>query len=226
MIRKVLNILRRSSLFLFVLIFLFSCEADQLAILPILGERDVEYSVIDGKEISDTIYHKVPSFSYLNQDSIIITSESMKGKVWVADFFFTYCPTICPSMTAQMKRLNFETKDLEKEVQFMSFSIDPEHDTPSRLREYRQTYNINASNWCFFTGDEKETHKLAKSFFNGAERDDNADGGFGHTDYFAIVDTSGHVRGIYSGTNSEQVNLLQSDLRKLLKIEYGVIGSK
>tara|TARA_Y100000589_G_scaffold216729_1_gene204449 strand:- start:48925 stop:49584 length:660 start_codon:yes stop_codon:yes gene_type:complete len=218
--------LRRNSLFISGLIFLFSCEADQLGLLPILGERDVEYSVTDGKEITDTIYHKVPSFSYLNQDSILITSESMKGKVWVADFFFTYCPTICPSMTTEMKRLNFETKDLEKEVQFMSFSIDPEHDTPRRLREYCQTYNIEASNWHFFTGDEKETHRLAKSFFNGAERDDDADGGFGHTDYFVIVDTSGHVRGIYSGTNSEQVNLLQSDLRKLLKTEYGVIGSK
>jgi protein SCO1/2 len=221
-----LRILRISSLLVLVSIVLTACKDENVRALPILGERDVEYSMVDGVEVSDTIYHKVPSFKYLNQDSIMITSESMKGKVWVADFFFSHCPTICPPMTSQMKRLNLETQDLSEHVQFLSFSIDPERDTPVRLREYREIYDIQVSNWHFFTGDEDATHLLAKSFFNGAERDAEADGGFGHTDYFAIVDTEGYVRGIYQGTNPEQVDLLQLDLRKLMDIEYGVTGSK
>lgn len=203
-----------------------SCEEKVERVLPILGERDVEYSMVDGVEVTDTLYHKVPSFSYLNQDSVMITSESMNGKVWVADFFFSHCPTICPPMTSQMKRLNLETQDLVEHVQFMSFTIDPDRDTPTRLIEYRKIYDINVKNWYFFTGDEDATHLLAKSFFNGAERDDDADGGFGHTDYFAIVDHEGYVRGIYQGTNPDQVDLLQADLRKLLDIEYGITGSK
>lgn len=221
-----LRILRISSLFILVSTILFGCTEEKVRVLPILGERDVEYSMVDGVEVSDTIFHKVPSFKYLNQDSIMITSESMKGKIWVADFFFSHCPTICPPMTSQMKRLNLETQDLADHVQFLSFTIDPERDTPARLREYRNIYDINVSNWYFFTGDEDATHLLAKSFFNGAERDAEADGGFGHTDYFAIVDREGYVRGIYQGTNVEQVDLLQADLRKLLDIEYGIVGSK
>lgn len=218
--------LKRSSILVFIGFLLFSCTEEKGRALPILGERDVEYSMVDGKEVADTIYHRVPEFKYLNQDSIMITSESMKGKVWVADFFFSYCPTICPPMTAQMTRLNMETQDLKDHVQFLSFSIDPDRDTPTRLREYRKLYDIETSNWYFFTGDEEATHLLAKSFFNGAERDEDADGGFGHTDYFAIVDTEGFVRGIYQGTNPEQVDLLQTDLRNLLEIEYGIVGSK
>ena len=198
-----------------------STKDEMSRVLPILGERDVEYKMVDGEEVADTIYHKVPEFSYLNQDSIMIHSKDLKGKVWIADFFFSHCPTICPPMTSQMKRLSLETKDLETEIQFLSFTIDPKRDTPTRLREYIGLYEITATNWHFFTGDEEDTHLLAKEFFNGAERNDDADGGFGHTDYFAIVDHEGYVRGIYQGTNPEQVDLLQADLRKLLKHEYG-----
>ncbi|MDG1146768.1 MAG: SCO family protein [Crocinitomicaceae bacterium] len=221
-----LKTLKRSNLLIFIGFVLFSCSENKGRVLPILGERDVMYSMVNGKEVSDTIYHKVPAFHYLNQDSVMITSESMKGKVWIADFFFSHCPTICPPMTSEMKRLNLETQDLAEYIQFLSFSIDPERDTPTRLRAYRSIYDIAVSNWHFFTGDEAETHLLAKSFFNGAERDAEAEGGFGHTDYFAIVDKEGYVRGIYQGTNKEQVDLLQADLRKLLTIEYGIIGSK
>ncbi len=203
-----------------------SDNAPEERVLPILGERDVEYRMVDGKEVADTIYHVVLEFSYINQDSVLVKSSELKGKVWIADFFFTHCPTICPPMTSQMKRLNDETQDLASKVQFLSFSIDPKRDTPNRLREYIGMYEITAKNWHFFTGDEDETHLLAKEFFNGAERDEEADGGFGHTDYFALVDTKGHVRGIYRGTDVAQVDSLQNDLRKLLEHEYNFTGSK
>lgn len=212
---------------LITLLGLSACTSEVKPIpLPILGERDVEYSMVDGKEVVDTIYHKVPDFKYINQDSTWVKSSELKNKVWVADFFFTHCPTICPPMTSQMKRLNDATQDLASKVQFLSFSIDPKRDTPTRLRSYIKLFDVKGKNWHFFTGDEEATHLLAKEFFNGAERDEEADGGFGHTDYFALVDTKGHVRGIYRGTNPVQVDSLQNDLRKLLKDEYNFTGSK
>ena len=204
-----------------------SCESKvEQKVLPILGERDVDYKMIDGEEVADTIYHLVPDFEYLNQDSVLISSKDLKDKLWIVDFFFTSCPTICPPMTSNMKYLTEETADLAEHVQFLSFSIDPKRDTPSNLRNYIQARELTANNWSFFTGDEDATHLLAKSFFNGAERNDDADGGFGHTDYFALVDADGHVRGIYKGTDIKQMDVLNTDLRKLLKHEYGVEGSK
>ncbi len=213
---------------LFALLGLTACTSneDKVIPLPILGERDVDYKMVNGKEVADTLYHVVPEFEYINQDSILVKSSQLKNKVWVADFFFTHCPTICPPMTSQMKRLNEETKDLVSKVQYLSFSIDPKRDTPTRLREYIGIHEIKGKNWHFMTGDEEATHLLAKEFFNGAERDEEADGGFGHTDYFALVDTKGHVRGIYRGTDPAQVDSLQKDLRKLLKDEYNYPRSK
>ena len=212
---------------LFATVFIItSCTSDsEERVLPILGERDVDYKMIDGNEVADTIYHLVPDFEYLNQDSVLISSENLKEKLWVVDFFFTSCPTICPPMTSNMKYLSEQTADLSEHVQFLSFSIDPKRDTPSNLRNYIKNRELIASNWYFFTGEEEATHLLAKSFFNGAERNDEADGGFGHTDYFALVDTNGYVRGIYKGTDIEQMDVLNADLRKLLKHEYGVEGS-
>ncbi len=196
------------------------------SVLPVLGNRDVDYRMVNGKEIVDTIYHRVPKFNYLNQDSVMKSSAEFEGKLRVVDFFFTHCPSICPPMTAQMRRLNIATKDISRYVEFLSFSIDPERDTPARLREYREEKVITANNWNMFTGNEAATHLLAKDFFNGAERNDQIDGGFGHTPNFVLVDREGYVRGIYNGTMVEEVNQLEADIRKLLKEEYKVNGSK
>jgi protein SCO1 len=197
-------------------------------VLPILGQRDLDYVMVDGKEVVDTLYHTIPSFEYLNQDSVLITSESMKGKIWVSDFFFTHCPTICPPMTSQMKRLNEMLSDLSDEVQFMSFSIDPTKDTPSRLKEYREEHGItDVANWQHFTGDEKATHRLGiESFLVHAGEDPSVAGGYAHGDIFTLVDKEGLVRGVYHGTDVDEVDLLEKDLRKLLEHEYGITGSK
>jgi len=190
--------------------------------LPILGERDIDYKMVDGEEVADTIYKTIPSFKYINQDSTWTTTESLKGQILITDFFFSHCPSICPPMTANMKALNEATQDLKDYVTFLSFSIDPERDTPTRLRWYKEKREISTDNWTFLTGDEDATHLLAKEFFTGAERNANIDGGFGHTDNFSLVDTHGHVRGIYRGTDPEEMERLEKDLRELLKVEYGV----
>jgi protein SCO1 len=208
--------------FLLAILFLTSCSSDKkVRVLPIVGNYDVEYDTIDGQEVADTIYPKVPTFSYLNQDSVLIISKSMKGKVWIADFFFTSCPSICPKMTSQMKRLSILTKDLAKHIQFISFSINPTYDTPTRLRAYRKHYGITTKNWHFFTGDEDETHALGVNYFQVfANKDIAEEGGYAHSPAFVLVDKEGYVRGVYIGTDTKQVDLLHKDVRKLLEYEY------
>ncbi len=203
-------------------IVIVSCtEQKKVRVLPIVGNYDVEYDTIDGVEVSDTIYPKIPNFTYLNQDSIQITSSAMKGKVWIADFFFTSCPSICPKMTSQMKRLSILTKDLEKHIQFISFSINPSYDGPSKLRAYRKHYGITAKNWQFLTGNEEATHALGVDYFQVfANKDIESAGGYAHSPAFVLVDKEGYVRGVYIGTDTKQVDLLQKDVRKLLAYEY------
>jgi protein SCO1/2 len=203
-------------------IVIASCtEQKKVRVLPIVGNYDVEYDTINGKEVTDTIYPKIPNFTYLNQDSMQITSSAMKGKVWIADFFFTSCPSICPKMTSQMKRLAILTKDLEKHIQFISFSINPIYDTPTQLRAYRKHYGVTAKNWQFFTGDEEATHALGVDYFQVfANKDIESAGGYAHSPAFVLVDKEGYVRGVYIGTDTKQVDLLQKDVRKLLAYEY------
>ena len=208
-----------------LLFVFFSCKNSdkKVRVLPIVGNFDIVYSMVDGKEVADTVFPKMVDFSYLNQDSILIKSTDMKGKIWVADFMFTSCPTICPKMTEQMKRLSGMTKDLKNEIQFMSFSINPKHDTPSQLRKYIKAHKIISSNWYFFTGNEAKTHDLGINNFQiFAGQDASAAGGYAHTAAFALVDKEGYVRGVYMGTDPKEVNKLEKDLRKLLKYEYSV----
>lgn len=192
-------------------------EEKKQKVLPVLGLADINYAT------GDTVYPKIPDFEYLNQDSVMIKSEDMKGKVWIADFFFTSCPTICPVMTTQMKRLQAMTDDLSDQVQFISFSINPTNDQPSVLRRYREHHGITAKNWYFFTGDEEATHELGVDYFMvHANADEDSPGGYAHSPAFTLVDREGYVRGVYVGTDTDQVNLLEKDLRKLLKYEYDV----
>jgi protein SCO1/2 len=179
--------------------------------------------MVNGKEVADTVYPKMIDFSYFNQDSLVVKSADMKGKIWIADFFFTSCPTICPKMTEQMKRLNGMTKDINEHIQYISFSINPKYDTPEQLRKYIQVHKIKAKNWQFFTGNEARTHDLGINNFQiFAGQDASAAGGYAHTGAFALVDKEGYVRGVYLGTDPKEVNKLEIDLRKLLKYEYSI----
>lgn len=213
-----------------ILILLAGCKTEaekKPRALPYFGNYDIVFSETDGVQSVDTVFPKIPAFSYLNQDSVMVTSKSMKGKVWIANFFFTSCPSICPPMIAQMKRLNILTKDLASEVQFMSFSIDPKKDQPHVLRAYIKNNGIQAKNWQFFTGNEEKTHRLGvMHFMVHADKDPMAAGGFAHSDGMVLVDREGYVRGIYRGTQTSDVNQLNKDLRKLLAIEYGINSTK
>jgi protein SCO1/2 len=221
--------MKQVSLYLLILLVSVACSEknENKHVLPFIGNFDIEYRTVDGKEVMDTVYPKMIEFEYLNQDSVLVKSTDMKGKIWIADFFFTSCPTICPTMTTQMKRLAVMTKDLEHEIQFMSFSINPTRDTPTELTKYIKHHGIEADNWQFFTGDEEKTHALGINHFQlFAGQDASADGGYAHSPAFTLVDKEGYVRGVYVGTETDQVNQLEKDLRKLLKYEYNSVGSR
>ena len=208
-----------------LLLTLLSCNQSEkkVRVLPYVGNFDIVYSMVNGKEVADTVYPKMIDFSYFNQDSLVVKSSDMKGKIWIADFFFTSCPTICPKMTEQMKRLNGMTKDINEHIQYISFSINPKYDTPEQLRKYIQVHKIKAKNWQFFTGNEARTHDLGINNFQiFAGQDASAAGGYAHTGAFALVDKEGYVRGVYLGTDPKEVNKLEIDLRKLLKYEYSI----
>lgn len=216
-------------MFRFTLLVAFSLfiscnsKTKKVRVLPIVGNYDIEYDTIDGKEVSDTIFPKIPYFTFLNEDSVRVSSKSFKGKIWVADFFFTSCPTICPKMTSQMKRLSVRTKDISKHLQFLSFSINPTFDQPSVLKAYKQRNGIVSSNWSFLTGDENKTHALGVEYFQVfANKDIASEGGYAHSPAFVLVDKEGYVRGVYVGTETKQVDLLEKDLRKLLHYEYNI----
>jgi protein SCO1/2 len=195
--------------------------------LPFIGNYDVVTSETNGVVQVDTVYPAISKFKFLNQDSTWCTSESLKGKVWVVSFFFSSCPSICPPMMHQMKRMQQLTADLTNQVQFISFSIDPTNDTPSRLKAYAQDRGMNLANWVFLTGDETKIHALGvNEFLVHAARDQYEAGGFAHSDAIVLVDKEGHVRGVYPSNQPSQMKQLHTDIRKLLQIEYGVESTK
>ena len=121
------------------LLLFFSCTQDNAEkhVLPFIGNYDIEYKLVDGKEVTDTVYPTIPYFYFRDHDSNLVRSTDLKGKIWVTDFFFTTCPTICPAMTRNMMKLNENLSDLSEHIQFMSISINPDHDQPSVLKRYR-----------------------------------------------------------------------------------------
>lgn len=181
---------------------------------------------------------KVPEFALLNQDSIIVTHHDYKGKVFVVDFFFTSCPTICPKMTRNLVYLQEQLKDY-KDFGIASFSITPERDTPTRLKRYAEHYNIINPDWNLFTGDKEDIYELANKGFNiYAAENPNVPGGFEHNGYFALIDKDGYIRSRYDASGNpliyyrgtidieekvdengeeEQITILLEDIKKLLK---------
>jgi protein SCO1/2 len=202
------------SLFVFILV---ACESKEKG-LPYIGHHDIAQEDTEQYAKGDTMYHEIPEFTYLTQDSVLMNSSEIEGKVWIAKFFFTTCPTICPPMTASMKEVHSQLKDQWDELVFLSFSIDPEKDTPAQLRNYIELHDIDPVNWYFLTGDEEETHDLGvNGFFIHAMSDDLAPGGFAHSPNFVLVDQNKHIRGIYDGLVPEQRAQLIQDVHRLLK---------
>lgn len=189
--------------------------------LPYIGFHDYGAIERNGETVFDTIYHTVPEFFLTAQDSSLFSNEQVAGKIHVVNFFFTSCPSICPAMIAQMKRLQGNTADIE-ELTFLSHTIDPRRDTLARLNWYIETKEIDTHNWYFLYGEQEYVHDLGtKGYMINAMEDEAADGGFLHSEHFVLVDREGHIRGLYVGTDTEEVDRLEQDIRKLIAKEYG-----
>lgn len=184
-----------------------------------MGRREVQQVEMDGKLVIDTIYHTIPSFSFLNQDSLIITQDSFNEKIYVADFFFTSCPTICPIMKTQMLRVYEKFKEND-EVMLLSHSIDPQHDTVGVLKEFAQRLGVDSRKWHFVTGNKDDIYEIGeKSYMVAAQEDAEEPGGFIHSGAFILLDKQRRVRGFYDGTVEKEVDRLIKDIPILLK-EY------
>ena len=170
----------------------------------------------------------IPNFSFINQNSDTITKKDYEGKIYVANFFFTTCPTICPRMTYNM-RIVQQRLSVYPNIMFLSHSIDPINDTPDKLLTYANEMRANLSNWNFVTGDKDEIYKMAKFYLVNAVEDSLAPGGFFHSEYFVLVDKEGKIRsgvdnngnivGVYDGTNDIEIKDLINDI-KVLMAEY------
>lgn len=207
-------------------------ESDRLNTSSEIENEKLGYILLNGKR------RRVPSFQFINQDSIQVSDTDYLGKVYVVDFFFTRCPSICPVMTTNLVNVqkHFENED---DFAIASFSITPKFDTPEVLREYQEKYNIQEGNWNLMTGDQAAIYDLANAGFNifAAEMPD-APGGFEHSGLFALVDKEGYLRSridefgnpiVYyrgaileeKGTNdhgeTEEIGILKADIKKLLE---------
>lgn len=201
------------TLLVLLLVGILSCEEEESDALPYLGHHDLS-------ENGETVYHKVPEWKYLTQDSTWLSSKDLEGQVLIAKFFFANCPTICPPMTTSMKQLNNDLSEYKDDITFLSFSIDPERDTPANLKKYIDNHGITADNWYFLTGDEEATHELGvHGFYVHAASDENAPGGYAHSGNFVLVDENLHIRGVYDGLDKESCDQLIADVNKLLSKE-------
>jgi protein SCO1 len=181
--------------------------------LPFLGEPMLIQNDQGG---IDTLWPALPPFSLTTHTGDSLTQLDLEGKIRVADFFFTSCPTICPMMSAQMLRIH-QRFGSNNQVVLISHSIDPEHDSVPVLADYAQKLGASAPGWFFLTGDMDLIFSLADAYGSFAEKDPNAPGGFAHSGALTLADRQGRIRGVYDGTNPEEVDRLMSDMELLLE---------
>ncbi len=210
-----------------VLFLLLGCnnsseENKKKRVLPILGFHDTEMVTRDGQNVIDTIFYTIPEFYFTGHTGEGISDKTVKGRIYVADFFFTHCPTICPVMTKHLEEFHIRTKDIE-ELLIISHTIDPERDSIERLNEYIEERGIDPrDDWFFVRGSQEYTYDIGKNgYLVNADIDPAAEGGFLHSEHFVLIDREGRIRGFYEGTDPEQVEQLEKDIRKLIAIEYG-----
>ncbi len=164
----------------------------------------------NGKKVTDTIWHKVKNIQFTNQLGKKVSLDDLHGKIIVLDFFFTRCPSICPGLAKSMKRLQDSFVKNDSIVQFISISIDPEHDSVPQLRKFADRYNINHDTWWLVTGNKKEIYDFAINEIKANVADPGVDTAFIHTENFFVLDSNRIVRGFYNGFDTiRQANLVR-----------------
>ncbi len=192
-----------------------SCNQLSNKELPVYNPSDFNLDLVDKSLHNTSENHKVADFELINQNGRVVTQEDYKDKIYVVDFFFTRCPSICPIMTQNMASL--QTKFLNNdEIMFLSISVTPEIDSIPVLRKYATDKGVIDSKWNVTTGSKKHIYELArKSYFAVVEQGDGGLQDFIHTPNFVLVDTEKRIRGIYEGTNDKELLRLVNDLKVL-----------
>ncbi len=193
------------------IVFYFGCtEKKSSVFLPIYGEK----KIIDG----DTIYHQIASFNLTNQIGQVVNQNTTKNKIYIANFFFATCQSICPMMSNQLQEVQ-KAFLADDSVLILSHSVNPLHDTVAVLNNYADTYGAKTNKWHLLTGNKKQIYDLAKtSYLVNAFEDDGSPEGFLHSELFLLIDEKSRIRGMYDGTNTAEVKKLIEDV-KLLKQE-------
>ncbi|RED48825.1 SCO family protein [Seonamhaeicola aphaedonensis] len=187
--------------------------------LPVYQPSMVSTELVDSTLQYKKKYHKIADFSLINQNGKTITQKDYENKIYVADFFFTTCPTICPIMTKNMTLIQKEILN-DDEVMLLSHSVTPEIDTVAQLKKYAIKKGVNDKKWNLVTGDKKQIYALARKSYLAVK--DNGDGGpfdIIHTENFMLIDKKRQIRGFYDGTNTEEIKRLLDDIT-ILKEEY------
>lgn len=208
--------MRNTLIIALISFLLFGCGRQAAKRLPLIpaGVKEV---TINGKKQIDTVYKSISPFQFLNQDSIVIDNKTFDGKIYVADFFFTSCPTICPVMHRNMLKVFLKYKN-NPQVMFLSHTIDYKHDIPSRLKMYKHNLGADGAQWQFVWGKRDSVYKMAeKDYLVSVNEDQSPQGGYVHQGYLVLVDKQRQVRMAYDGTVTEQVEQLMKDMDVLLQ---------
>ena len=213
---------------IFILVILIICVAISFTMfrkntkkpLPIINPTDLKKELVDPEFLAVGQGHTIGNFSFTNQDRITITEKEIDNKVFVAEYFFSTCKSICPIMNQQMQRIQ-KTYKGNKSVKILSFTVDPETDNSETLKTYAVQHAYEKGQWHFLTGSKSSLYSLArKSFFvlKPAEATNLGDAGsdFIHTNNFVLVDKKKRIRGYYDGTNPEEITELIQDIELLL----------
>lgn len=160
---------------------------------------------------------KVPAYQFINQDSLTVDNSFTDGKIWVAHYFFTTCPTICPAMISGMSDVQEQFKN-NSELRIVSFTVDPKTDTPEVLKNYAENRGIDTQQWQLATGDKKLLYRFArKGLFIEATDGDGGANDFIHSEKLVLIDSNNRIRGYYDGTESSDIKLLINDIQRLLE---------
>lgn len=205
---------------LFAATFMASCStAPAEKQFPHIGEHETVEKQVDGNTAVDTIYHTIPAFDFINQDSVHVTNATFDNKIYIANFFFTHCPSICPTMQRNLLKIYEKYKDDDR-IAFISHSIDFKYDTPSVLKEYATKLGVTNDQWQFVMGSKKDIYGIAEAYYVYTKEDATVPGGYDHQGYFMLIDKDRHIRGAYDGTDDQQVANLTEDLEIILKQQF------
>jgi len=184
--------------------------------LPIYQPNDVTAELVDTTIQHVKKYHEIADFSLTNQNGQTITQEDYKDKIYVADFFFTTCQTICPIMTDHMAKIQEKVKN-DPEIMLLSHSVTPKVDTVAQLKKYALEKGVNDKKWNLVTGDKKEIYNLARKSYLAAKDMPYNEYDLIHTENFVLVDKKKRIRGFYDGTDPKAIEELMDDIKILEK---------